>query len=167
MSTSQNPSNPLDSEVVSLVRPPSFPSSSTLSSRSDSIVIDHHHPQAHISSMLGENTLETLSRDTRSQSIPTLAQRLVEMREWMSEDLSNLNQVLQKIGPQDHQSQPELATSSLSQRTSHRSGSLAWKSAQYLLERPGKRVRPLCVMLAAQMGGRPFDESIQNTPEVH
>ena len=156
MSTSQNSSNPLDSEVDSLVRPPSFPSSSTLSSRSDSIVIDHHHPQAHISSMLGENTLETLSRATQGQAIPTLTQRLFEMRQWMSEDLSNLNQVLQTIGPQDHQSPSELSTLSLDQRKSHRSGSLAWKSAQYLLERPGKRVRPLCVMLAAQMGGRPL-----------
>ena len=162
MSTSQNPPNPLDSDIDSLVRPPSFHSSSTLSTRSDSIVIDHHHPQAHTSSMLGENTLETLSRATQGKSIPSLAQRLMEMRQWMSDDLTSLNQVLQQIGPLDHQSPSVLGTPNLSQRTSLRAGSLAWQSAQYLLERPGKRVRPLCVMLAAQMGGRPFDESIQN-----
>jgi octaprenyl-diphosphate synthase len=112
--------------------------------------------------MLGENTLKTLSRATQGKSIPSLAQRLVEMRQWMSEDLSNLTQVLKTIGPHHHHLPSDLATPPLDQRTANRSGSLAWQSAQYLLERPGKRVRPLCVMLAAQMGGCIFDESIQN-----
>ena len=161
MSTPQNPSNPLDSNHHPPVRPLSFPSSPSLS-RPEANMIEHHHPQAHTSAMLGENTLETLSRATQGKGVPSLAQRLLELRQWMSDDLSTLDQVIKTIGPRDHQTPSTLAHPELDQRDAYRKGSLAWQSAEYLLERPGKRVRPLCVMLAAQMGGRTFDESIQN-----
>jgi octaprenyl-diphosphate synthase len=39
---------------------------------------------------------------------------------------------------------------------------IAWKAAEYLLEQPGKRVRPVCVMLAARMGGVGFTDGVRN-----
>jgi len=68
----------------------------------------------------------------------------------MSDDLSILEEALRDV-PIAHDA-----------TDLRREGSIAWRCGAYLLERPGKRVRPLCVMLAARMGGRPFDESAQH-----
>ena len=91
-----------------------------------------------------ENTvLPTLARASERQGLPDLGRRLLELRSWMSEDLSILEQLITQVGP-----------------SSDRESS-AWLAAKYLLKRPGKRVRPLCVMLATRMGGRDFDLPVQ------
>ena len=132
-----------------------------------------------IATEIQQSALGALSRASAGQGFHSLAQRLVEMRQWMAQDLMQLETRLQKVKQNSHDSStvtteqalngsldlsPDTASSSL--QGSHfqhiaRTNSVAWACAEYLLARPGKRVRPLCVMLAARMGGRPFDEDVQ------
>ncbi len=81
------------------------------------------------------NTLEPLSRVTRREGLQPLAQHFDAIRDWLARDLSDLERELGGVcGRQDD---------------------LAERSAAWLLQRPGKRIRPLCVLLAARLGPRP------------
>ena len=94
-----------------------------------------------ISSETGDEVLNSLARASTRQGLPSLTQRLVELRLRMSADLAALETALSDVS------------------TGRRTESLAWASAELLLSRPGKRVRPLCVLLATSMGGQAVDES--------
>ena len=87
----------------------------------------------------GDEVLDSLARASAQQGIPSLAQRLIELRVRMSADLTALESVIKEVCD------------------GRREGSLAWASAELLLSRPGKRVRPLCVLLAASMGSEQVD----------
>ncbi|MBM4292470.1 MAG: polyprenyl synthetase family protein, partial [Deltaproteobacteria bacterium] len=89
-------------------------------------------------------TLHTLSRAAERHEAADLGLRLVEMRRLMSADLKALEEAV--AGVADAAARPQ---------------SLGWRCARHLLSRAGKRVRPVCVLLAARMGGRPFDEEAQ------
>lgn len=67
---------------------------------------------------------------------------LAEARSWLSDDLARLDESLGAL-------QKEPATAS-------------WQAARHLLDRPGKRLRPLCALLAARLGGRPLDHAVRN-----
>ena len=72
-----------------------------------------------------------------------LAGRLDALWRWMAEDVALLERALSGVGPE------------------HRD--LGWRSARYLLDRPGKRIRPVCLALAARCGGRAFDDAVRDT----
>ena len=78
----------------------------------------------------------------RRESIDTLARRFARLKRWFAHDLAQLEAGLGAVGPS--------------------SEDLAWKAARHLLDRPGKRVRPLCALLAARLGDRPFDGPVQS-----
>lgn len=81
------------------------------------------------------NTLEPLARVTRREGLQPLAQHFDAIRDWLAVDLGDLERELDLVGGgQD---------------------GLAMRSAAWLLNRPGKRIRPLCVLLAARLGPRP------------
>ncbi len=85
-------------------------------------------------SELGVNVLEPLAVVTRRQGLQPMAARLDALREWLARDLVDLEADLAGVNGQDD---------------------LAGRAAAWLLERPGKRVRPLCVLLAARLGPKP------------
>jgi octaprenyl-diphosphate synthase len=64
--------------------------------------------------------------------LPSLAERLAEIQAWLADDLQTLESALAEVAD---------GTGDLSQR-----------AAAHLLARPGKRIRPLCVVLASRLG---------------
>jgi len=101
-------------------------------------------------------TLKTLARASEQSGASDIGARLLEMRQMMASDLLALEEAMQGVSPAASRL-PEPTTSGYQPRP----GSVAWRSAQHLLARPGKRVRPLCVMLAVRMGGRAFDDEVK------
>jgi octaprenyl-diphosphate synthase len=88
--------------------------------------------------------LENLSTVTARHGVDDLTVRLVELRDWLADDLAALEtEVVETV-------------------TSDTRGDLADRAAAWLLVRPGKRIRPLCVMLAARIGGRAFDRTVKD-----
>lgn len=79
------------------------------------------------------NVLQNLSTAANRAGVSTLAARLARIRQWLGDDLAQLER--------------ELAQTAAG-------GDLAHRAARHLLERPGKRIRPLAVYLAAQSGPR-------------
>lgn len=67
-----------------------------------------------------------------SRGLDALTLRLVELRTWLESDLEEVEQALETAGSGD---------------------TLAQRSARHLLGQGGKRLRPICVALAARAGG--------------
>jgi octaprenyl-diphosphate synthase len=88
------------------------------------------------------NTIKQLSSALESQQLDGLSLRLLEMKTWLMEDLLLLDQRFNEVGPVSPPNE-------------------AWMSAQYLVSKPGKRIRPLCVLLSLKMGNAAFDEKAQ------
>jgi octaprenyl-diphosphate synthase len=86
--------------------------------------------------------LDNLVRVTYRHRVGNLADRLAALRDWLQDDLSELDDALGRV-------------------VAMPTKDIAWDAARYLLEQSGKRVRPLCVMLGARMGGRAFDDDIR------
>jgi octaprenyl-diphosphate synthase len=66
------------------------------------------------------------------RGLDSLAGRLVELRSWLEDDLEDVERAIQAAGAGD---------------------TIAHKSARHLLDQGGKRLRPICVALAARAGG--------------
>lgn len=76
--------------------------------------------------------LTSLSAVCGGRGLDALADKLDELRVWMEGDLEEVEQAIQKVGCAGE--------------------TLAHKSAKHLLDLSGKRLRPLCVALAARAG---------------
>ncbi len=80
---------------------------------------------------------KTLRRVSASDGLETVTARLAEVQAWLSPDLRALEAKLDAL---------------VQASTAQRASTLAGLAAGHLLQRPGKRVRPLCTMLAARFG---------------
>jgi octaprenyl-diphosphate synthase len=80
-----------------------------------------------------EDVLTPLATVSARAGLDPLAARLLEIRRWLASDLDGLEAVLRSTAAAD--------------------GDLAQRAASHLLARPGKRIRPVCVFLAARAAG--------------
>ena len=87
--------------------------------------------------------LENLSTVTARHGVDDLTMRLNELRDWLADDLAALEAAVLDTVTTDE-------------------ADLADRAAAWLIARPGKRIRPLCVMLAARIGGRAFDRTVRD-----
>ncbi len=92
-----------------------------------SLMIETTAPHHHV--------LGPLAAVSMRENIPSLAERLNELRAWMSSDLSELDRALSEV------------------EQSVRSPNLAQRAASHLLRQKGKRLRPLCTHLGARIAG--------------
>jgi octaprenyl-diphosphate synthase len=111
---------------------------------------------AHGRELGAPETLKTLARAAQQSEASDLGARLLEMRQMMAYDLLALETALKEVSPS-----PDRLTTPTPTGYQPRPDSVAWRCAEHLLARPGKRVRPLCVMLAVRMGGRSFDDEVK------
>jgi octaprenyl-diphosphate synthase len=89
-----------------------------------------------------EVVLETLATASRRQDLDPLALRLLELKALLGADLADVEGAILGL----ERPKPAEAWGS-----GH--GTLAREAARHLLEQPGKRIRPMCVLLAARAGG--------------
>ncbi|MBI4819097.1 MAG: polyprenyl synthetase family protein [Deltaproteobacteria bacterium] len=108
-----------------------------------------HVEAARLPSDESERTLGRLERASAETGGAELAARLAELQLWLGADLAELERELSRI--ERELEQPRL------------DGSLdrALLAARHLVALPGKRVRPICVLLAARLGG------VGPSPAVH
>ncbi|MFT7623623.1 MAG: octaprenyl-diphosphate synthase [Myxococcota bacterium] len=95
----------------------------------------------------GDRALEPLYEVSERAGLTPLANRLMEIRTWLSDDLTELESSIR-------------TGSDLAEAGEYHD--LATQAGTYLLGRPGKRIRPLCVMLGARLGGRPLDRQVKD-----
>lgn len=95
-----------------------------------------------------DTVLQPLAEVAARQDLAELAERLGELRRWLAADLDALEA---ELGAEGHC----LVAGNGGAQT--RVG----LAAAHLLHLPGKRIRPLCVMLAARLGGRAMDRAVR------
>ena len=90
-----------------------------------------------------DSPLKPLAATSERHGLDDLAARLKDLQALLANELSDLETHLKRIadGPKTD---------------------IAWHAAHYLLGQPGKRVRPICVVLTARMGGRLYDHAIRD-----
>lgn len=79
-----------------------------------------------------DNVWTNLASVCEGRGLDSIAGRLDELRAWMERDMGDVERALRSVGAADD--------------------TLAHKSARHLLDLSGKRLRPLCVALAARTG---------------
>lgn len=97
-----------------------------------------------------DTVLKPLVAVTERVGLAPLSSRLATIRAWLSDDLAHLERAIR-----DGADAAELGDFDVEEH-------LAVQTARYLLGRPGKRIRPLCVMLGARMGGRELDREVKD-----
>lgn len=107
----------------------------------EQLCFPEHAPDHAPDRAFGHPVLRPLEDVSRQHGLDPLAERLAALQRWLADDLADIEVAL----------------------ASHRGTvDLAQLAAGHLLERPGKRIRPLCVMLSARLGGRPFDPVVRD-----
>lgn len=89
-----------------------------------------------------ETPTAQLAAASRDAGLDHLAGRLDTLWRWLADDLVALEAALSDVG--------------------HDGTDLGWRAARYLLARPGKRIRPVCLALAARVGGHGFDDAVRD-----
>ncbi|HSI05912.1 MAG TPA: polyprenyl synthetase family protein, partial [Myxococcota bacterium] len=102
-----------------------------------------------------EPVLDPLANVARANGVDALAERLEELKALLADDLMQIELAIQGIDA-------EVREPMADRRVPTADGLLARRAARQLLDRPGKRIRPLCVLLAARMGGRSLDGVVRN-----
>ena len=97
-----------------------------------------------------DTVLTPLAVVTDRVGLTPLASRLAAIRDGLADDLVELEQAIR-----DGADASELGTEVVKDH-------LAVRTARYLLGRPGKRIRPLCVVLGARMGDRDMDSPVKD-----
>ena len=87
--------------------------------------------------------LAPLAEFSRRTGHVGLAQRLGELHMWLGLGTGELDAELRRLQP-----------------AADADATLAERAAGYLLSQPGKRIRPLCVVLGAALGGRAADPAV-------
>ncbi|HET6343308.1 MAG TPA: polyprenyl synthetase family protein, partial [Myxococcota bacterium] len=95
-----------------------------------------------------EAVLTPLATVSSREGIEPLAARLLDLRAWLGDDLASLEDALQRL----EETSPGGGLP----------GQRVRRAAQHLLGLPGKRIRPLCVLLAARLGGRVMDAGLRD-----
>jgi octaprenyl-diphosphate synthase len=90
--------------------------------------------------------VEPLAAVSRRAGLGGLERRLDWARRWLAPDLAELELTLGSVA--DPGDGPE--------------GDLAQRAARHLLERPGKRIRPICVLLGAHLTGVAVDQRVRD-----
>ncbi len=85
--------------------------------------------------------LGPLAESSRAAGLPALADRFEDLAAWLDDDLQALERAIGEAR---------------AVRDGEPVDTLARRAARHLLAQPGKRVRPLCVLLAARLGGGVF-----------
>jgi octaprenyl-diphosphate synthase len=93
----------------------------------------------------GRDVVGPLGRATRSVGLGSLANRLEDVRDWMQDDLFDLESVLCQL----------IDSCSKGEDVSR-------QAAAHLLTRPGKRIRPICVMLGAHLAEVAVDDNVKH-----
>lgn len=98
-------------------------------------------PLAAAAAPVDDPVLTPLIAAARRHDAASIAERLAALRDWLAADLVDLERaVIGAAGDAD----------------------LAWRAARHLLAQPGKRIRPMGVLLAARLGGRGFDGAVRD-----
>lgn len=89
-----------------------------------------------------DKVLSQLHELSDSHALDGVTTKLNLLNEWLRNDLLDLEKSLKMI-------------------VRRPAPDLAWSAAQHLLGQSGKRIRPICVLLAARLGGRGLDHQIR------
>jgi len=111
--------------------------SDTLSSRIQNLLPELAKPS---------DPLFALARFSTAGGLTQLADRLMALRQWLLSDLGSIEDSIREFIVALHADEPALAR----------------KTAAHLLARPGKRIRPMCVMLGSRIGGGSFDNRVRS-----
>lgn len=93
--------------------------------------------------------LAPLGHVTRREGLHDLAERLMHLRAWLANDLTAFEAALVDV------------ESALGEGPGMAHQLRVRRAAEHLLQLPGKRIRPMCVLLSARMGGRPMDKDVR------
>lgn len=107
-----------------------------------------HAPMA---ALAVDPVLTPLAEVAARESLAPLARRLVDLRLWLADDLA-----LFEAGIVD-------VEAALGEGPVMAPGLRVRQAADHLLALPGKRIRPLCVLLAARLGARAMDADVRRT----
>ena len=101
---------------------------------------------------LNDTVMQPLSQVASRVGLPSLSARLVELRALLGDDLRVLETQLQHVIAQNHACADVAPLS----------GTRVRGAAAHLLSLPGKRIRPLCVLLAARLQDYGMDDTLRD-----